>query len=107
VGAVLPLPQSPAGPGVGLSDVPLPLVGEGYTVEAPAQPLQVTVPHGSPVHGLRPSYAADEVGGVGWQAGRAEPVIPVLVGTRSQPGAGVDVISLPSRPGRWRGCWGG
>jgi hypothetical protein len=34
LGPALPLPQPPAGPGVGLSDVALPVVGEGYQVQA-------------------------------------------------------------------------
>jgi hypothetical protein len=95
------LPQPPAGPGVGLSDVALPVVGEGYEAQAAPQPLQVTVPHGVPVHGARPVYGDDLVAGVGFQAGRQEAPIRVFVGQRSAPADGglVDVVSAPSRPG--------
>jgi hypothetical protein len=94
VGAPLPLPQPPADAGMGSP----PVVGEGYSVEAPPQPLQVVVPHGVPVHGQRPVYGAGVVGGVGFQAGRQEPPIRVLVGTRSAgEGDSVVAVSPPRR----------
>jgi hypothetical protein len=100
-GALLPLPQPPAGPAIGVSNVDPPVVGEGYAMEAPPSPLQVVVPHGIPVYGQRPEYAAPEVGGVGFQAGRQEPPIRVLVGTRSAAAEGLTVLSAPGRPGLW------
>jgi hypothetical protein len=101
LGPLVALPQPPAGPGVGLSDVPLPVVGEGYEAQAAPQPLQVTVPHGVPVYGQRPSYGDDLVGGIGFTAGRQEAPIRVFVGQRSAPADGlVDVVSVGSgRPG--------
>jgi hypothetical protein len=99
LGPLVALPQPPAGPGVGLTDVPgLAVVGEGYEVQAAPQPLQVTVPHGVPVYGQRPAYGD---AGVGFTGGRQEAPIRVFIGQRSASAdAGlVDVVSVPSRPG--------
>jgi hypothetical protein len=94
VGALLPLPQPPADAGQGSPVVQ----GEGYEVEAPPAPQQITVPHGVPVYDRRPSYAADVVGGIDFTAGRQEPPIRVLIGTRSAPVAdSVVAISPPRR----------
>jgi hypothetical protein len=67
LGVFLSLPQPPAGPGVGLSDVALPVIGEGYDQEAPAA-LQHKA-YGE----TRPVYAAGEVGGLGYPLGIAQP----------------------------------
>ena len=92
---------TPAAHGVGISDVPDSEVkGEGYAVEAAAQPLQV-VSYPDPVYGQRPSYGDDLVGGIGFQAGRQEAPIRVLVGTRSAAAEGLTVLSAPGRPGLW------
>ena len=101
LGPLVALPQPPAGPGVGLSDVALPVVGEGYEVQAAPQPLQVTAPHGVPVHGARPVYGDDLIAGVGFTAGRQEPPVAMFVGQRSAAAdvGLVDVVSVPSRPG--------
>jgi hypothetical protein len=63
--------------------------------------LQVQADHGVLVYGRRPVYAAPEVGGLNFTAGKSEAAIQVLVGTRSSlPSEGlVDVVSVPSRPG--------
>jgi hypothetical protein len=70
LGTLLPTPQPPSGPGVGISDVDPPVVGEGYSVTAPAGGAQTTS-YGP----ARPVYADDLVGGVGFQGGFSEPVI--------------------------------
>jgi len=94
VGALLLLPQPYADAGQGSP----PVQGEGYSAEAPSAPQQITVPHGVPVFDRRPSYGADVVGGIGFQAGRQEPPIRVLVGTRSAtPGDVVVAVSPPRR----------
>lgn len=99
LGPLVALPQPPAGPGVGLSDMALPVVGEGWADPAP-QPLQVMVPHGVPVYGQRPVYGDDLVAGVGFTAGREEAPIAMFVGQRSAPADGLAVVvSAPSRPG--------
>jgi len=73
-GALLNLEQPPGGPGVGLSDVPgLEVAGEGYSLEAPVSAAQVAS-YGPE----RPVYADGLVGGVSFQAGTAEPLIPAL-----------------------------
>ncbi|MGN6172989.1 MAG: hypothetical protein ACTHPS_08560 [Streptosporangiaceae bacterium] len=86
----------------------LAVVGEGLADPAP-QPLQVTVPHGVPVYGQRPSYGDDLVGGIGFAADRQEaPVRHVVtlgadglfIEGRPAPAADVvTVASAPSRPG--------
>jgi hypothetical protein len=70
LGALLPLPQPPSGPGVGISDMDLPVTGEGYSTTAPAGGAQ-TASYGPE----RPVYADDLVGGVGFQGGFSEPAI--------------------------------
>jgi len=93
VGAQLLLPQPPADAGQGSPVVQ----GEGYEVEAPPAPQQITVPHGVPVYDRRPSYGADVVGGIDFTAGRQEPPIRVLIGTRSAPMADSVVAVSPPR----------
>jgi hypothetical protein len=111
LGALLPLPQPPAGPGVGTWDVPgLDVQGEGYTSGAPAAAAQVYVPHGTPVFGARPHYAGPEVAGIGHPLGIAQPslrhVHDLGDGTLFIEGAsapvdayGFTVVSPPARPG--------
>ena len=96
LGALMHLGQPPAAHGVGISDIPDSEVkGEGYAVTAPLTAAQVSsYGPGSPV------YADGLVGGIGFQAGRQEPPIRVLVGTRSAADA-IAVLSAPSRPSLW------
>jgi hypothetical protein len=102
-GAQVPLPQPPAGPGVGISDVPLPVMGEGYE-STPVASEAVSAAF------AMPNYAPAEVGGVGFVGGGQEAPVRVSVGQRSTPGDGVTIVSAPSRPsllsrllGRMRG----
>jgi hypothetical protein len=97
LGALMHLGQPPAAHGVGISDIPGSEVkGEGYAATAPLTAAQV-----SSYGPGRPVYADGLVGGIGFQAGRQEPPIRVLVGTRSVAAEGVTVLSAPSRPGLW------
>ena len=107
-GALLPLPESPAAVGVGISDLPMPFVGEGYALQAPDAPLQVQSDNGTLVHGRRPSYADDLAGGIS-QAGKQEAPIRVLVGTRCAPAPGTDMVAVSPRIERrslWRRLFG-
>jgi len=70
LGALVSLPQPPSGAGVGISDVDMPVAGEGYSVTAPLSATQ-TASYGP----ARPVYADGLVGGTGFTAGRAEPAI--------------------------------
>jgi hypothetical protein len=91
-GAQVFLPDVPAGPGVGISDVPMPMVGEGLPV-AP-------VPSGARVAAyVVPAYADDIVGGIGFVGGRNEAPIGVLTVSRSSLADAVIVASPPARPG--------
>ena len=67
LGALMQLPQPVGGPGVGLSDVDLPVIGEGYDQVAEVEDA-VTKAYGED----RPVYAAPVVGGTGFTAGRSE-----------------------------------
>lgn len=102
-GALMRLPQPPAGPGVGLSDNPLPVVGEGYSVAPGASEAQVA-------SYTTPNYADPSVGGVDFVGGRNEAPIKrhahdlgdsLFVGvpdaSRTR-GDGFTVVS-PQRPG--------
>jgi hypothetical protein len=91
-GAPLPLPQPVSAAGVGLSDVLMPVVGEGYDITPPVA-TAVSKAYGPE----RPVYSADEVGGVSFVAGRQEAPVRVLAVHRSAPSAGV-VFATPSRP---------
>jgi hypothetical protein len=82
-GTLVPLGQPPSGAGVGISDVDLPIVGEGYSVTAPD-----AVQHKA--YGpARPVYADDVLAG---------PAIRVFLGSRSAPADGVVFVSPPGRP---------
>src|SRR2546430_17592739 len=70
LGPVLPLPQPPAGPGVGLFDVPLPVIGEGYDVQAKIA-AAVHKSYGAD----RPQYAHPLVGGINYPAGMHQPAL--------------------------------
>lgn len=68
LGALAELPQVPYGPGIGIADVPLPVVGEGH------QATPYTAPHKS--YGPdRPQYADPAVGGVGYPYPAAQPAL--------------------------------
>ena len=102
-GPVLPLPQPPAGPGVGLSDVALPVVGEGYQVQAEIA-AAVHKSYGAD----RPQYAHPLVGGINYPAGAHQPALRhvtnlgadgLFIEGASAPAAdGSTVVSAPSRP---------
>lgn len=91
-GAATPLPQPVSGPGVGLSDVDLPAVGEGFAQTAPDAPQRKS--YGP----ARPVYTDSQVGGYGFVGGRQEAPIRVFIGQRSAPADGAVV---PSRPSLW------
>ena len=93
LGALVNLPQPPSGPGVGLSDVSLPVVGEGYDQTADIS-AAVQKAYGE----ARPTYADGLVGGTGFQAGRSEPAI------RHVQDLGADGLLIdPGPDGRQRG----
>ena len=99
-GTEVPLEQSPAGPSVGKAGLDLPAVGLGY--ETPPEPSES-------VHAAysMPRYADSSVAGIGFQAGRQEAPIRVLVGTRSAPADGVVFASAaPARPSLWSRLFG-
>jgi hypothetical protein len=92
LGSPLPMPQPPAAAAVGKSSLDMPVIGEGYDMAA-----QDAVQHKA--YGPdRPQYAADVVGGLGFQAGKSEPAIMVYLGQRSAPADDIAVVSPPSRP---------
>jgi hypothetical protein len=62
-GALVTLPDVPYGPGVGISDLPLPPVGESHQQAASAAPQLKS--YGPPV----PVYAPDVIGGPGYAPG--------------------------------------
>jgi hypothetical protein len=93
-GTQIPLAQPVSAAGVGLSDVPMPVVGEGYDLTPPVV-APVSKAYGPP----RPVYADPVVGGLGFTAGKSEPAISVWIGQRSAAADGAVVVS-PSRPSR-------
>lgn len=95
-GTLMPLPESPTGPSVGKYGVAGPAVGEGLTMAPGASEAQVasyTVP----------CYADQVVGGAGFQAGRQEAPIRVLVRSRPRAGDGLVIVSpqTPRRNNLW------
>ena len=104
-GVALPLPQSPAGPGVGLSDVPMPAIGEGYD-----QAAEVAAAVHKAYGPGRPGYADPLVGGIGYPADVHQPALRSVVdlgadglfieGRSGAPAGDVlTVAAAPSRPG--------
>jgi hypothetical protein len=89
LGPVLPLPQSPSGPGVGLSDMDLPVVGEGYdmTAEISAAVHKAFGPG-------RPTYAHPLVGGADYADSTHQPVL------RHVSNLGDSLLFEPGRDGR-------
>jgi hypothetical protein len=98
LGALVSLPEPYADAGQGSP----PVAGEGYAVQAPPQPWQVTSEHGPLVYGQRPAYADPSVGGTGFTAGKSEPAIRALTGQRSRAADSVTFVSPPARPSLWR-----
>jgi hypothetical protein len=106
LGALVSLPDVPYGPGVGLSDVPLPPVGESHHQAAPRVPQRKSYGPASPV------YADSLIGGLGYTPGDIQTALRhvtdlgadgPLIGGRSAPAApAVDVVSAPARPGPLR-----
>jgi hypothetical protein len=78
LGALVQLPQSPAGPGVGLSDMDLPVIGEGYD-----QTADIAAAAQKAYGEARPSYADPSVGGAGYPLGIAQ----AARGARHEPGS--------------------
>jgi hypothetical protein len=105
LGVLLPLEQPPGGPGVGLSDVALPVSGEGYEVQA-----EIAAVHKS--YGAdRPQYAHPLVGGIGYPADTHQPALRhvtdlgadglFIEGRSAPPADGFTVVSPPARPSLW------
>src|SRR5262245_4234906 len=88
LGVLLNLPQPPGGPGVGLSDNFLPVIGEGYDLIAPDDAQQMKA------YGLtRPHYAGAEVGGDSYVPGIAQPARRAIIN------AGEDGLWIEAAPG--------
>jgi hypothetical protein len=92
LGPVLPLPQPPAGPGVGLSDVSLPVVGEGYEVQSlpvVGEGYEVQAKIAAAIHKSygadRPQYAHPLVGGINYPAGTHQPALRHVTNLRRWP----------------------
>jgi len=106
LGALLPLEQPPAGPGVGLSDVPLPVVGEGYVVQA-----EIAAAVHKAYGAARPQYAHPLVGGIDYPVGIDQPALRRVTnlgadglfidGHSAPPADRVTVVAAPSRPSLW------
>jgi hypothetical protein len=96
LGALMALPDVPYGPGVGISDVPLPVVGESHHAAASVPQVKS---YGPP----SPVYADSLVGGRGLRPGDVQTALRAL-GERvfaAQDAAGradVTVVSPPAPP---------
>jgi hypothetical protein len=95
-GAQIPLPQPYAAAGVGIADVDMPAVGEGYSL-TPGVIQAVSKSYGPD----RPQYAHESVGGYGFVGGRQEAPIRVWLGSRSAAQGDAAVVVSPSRPSLW------
>jgi hypothetical protein len=103
-GALMALPDVPYGPGAGISDVPLPLIGESHQA-APYVPQRKAYGPPSPV------YAAPLIGGLGYAPGDVRTALRhvtdlgadgLFIEGASAPAAdGFTVASAPSRPSLW------
>jgi hypothetical protein len=94
-GAQIELPQPPSAAAIGKSGLDLPIVGEGYgTPPEPSPFVQAAY--------SVPNYADAVVGGVGFQAGRNEPAVRVLLRARAAAPGGIAVVSPDVRPSLWR-----
>jgi hypothetical protein len=71
LGALVELPQTPYGPGVGLADVPMPVIGEGLAA-IPYTPQVKS--YGPDV----PQYAPDVVAGLGYAPGDVQTALRAL-----------------------------
>jgi hypothetical protein len=101
LGALMQLPPTGIGPGVGLSDVPLPVIGESHQA-APYVPQHKAYGPPSPV------YADAAVGGVGYAPGDVRTALRhvtdlgadgLFIEGASVPAAdGFTVVSPPARP---------
>jgi hypothetical protein len=96
-GVLLPLEQPPSAAAIGKSGLDMPVIGEGYDMSpglSPAIQAAYSVPN----------YADAVVGGVGFQAGRQEPAVRVLLRSRAAGfGDRVDYVSAgPPRRPLWR-----
>jgi hypothetical protein len=96
LGSLLPMEQPAAAAAIGKSGLDMPVLGEGYEMAAPD-----AVQHKA-YGAARPSYADAVVGGVGFQAGRQEPAVRVLLRSRAAAPGGIAVVSPDVRPSLWR-----
>ena len=104
LGALLPMEQPPSGAGVGIWDVDMPVIGEGYD-QQPEIAAAVHKAYGE----ARPSYAGPAVAGDGYPLGVSQPALRhvtdlgadgLFIEGRSAPAAGAfTVVSPPARPG--------
>ena len=102
LGALMQLAPTGIGPGVGLSDVPLPAIGESHQ----AAPY---VPQHKAYGPVSPTYAPDVVGGLGYAPGDVRTALRhvtdlgadgLFIEGASAPAAGpFMVVSPPARPG--------
>ena len=101
--ALLPLPQPPSGPSVGKAGLDLPVIGEGYEIQAEIA-AAVHKAYGE----ARPVYAGPEVAGDSVPAGRLAARAtardrprrrwPVHRGRRRAAADAFTVVSPPARP---------
>jgi hypothetical protein len=104
LGALLPLPQPPSGPSVGKAGLDLPVVGEGYEVQAEIA-AAVHKAYGE----ARPVYAGPAVAGDSYPLGVSQPALRhvtdlgadgLFVEGASVPAADAfTVVSPPARSG--------
>jgi hypothetical protein len=94
LGAEMPLPPNPNGLSTGKASLDVPVVGEGYDVQAAISDAQI-----SSYGPSRPVYADGLVGGVGFQGGFSEPAVEGFRFAVS-PGLSVPVLAAaPAKPG--------
>lgn len=98
LGALVQLPPSPSGPGVGLTDVPLPVIGESHQAVA-------SVPQHKSYGPPAPVYADSLIGGLGYAPGEVQTALRAAgerVFTAQDAGgqAGVMVVSPGMAPRR-------
>lgn len=91
LGAPMPLPQPPSGPGVGLSDVDLPVIGEGYDMTAEIADA-VSKAYGP----SRPVYAHPALAGLDYRPAAHVPV------RRHVTNLGADGLLIEPGPDGWQ-----
>jgi hypothetical protein len=93
LGALMQLPPTGIGAGVGLSDVPLPVIGESHQA-APC------VPQHKAYGPVSPTYAPDVVGGLGYAPGDVQTALRALGPQDATGRADVMVVSPDVAPRR-------